>query len=214
MPKKYFTDEELSADFQPGSRRRVLRNRLGIISKKEMDKKEFFSLMKTQQDYYKVISRNTVFTAKLIIKMHRYFLGKIYDWAGKYRTVNLERDGFRWPPAFLVEKNMKDFEVNILRRYTPCRPGDLNSVSKAIAIVHSELLLIHPFRDGNGRIARLIADLMALQTEYPALDFAFNRKPNREAYLKALLDGYSGNYAPLTEIIKAAIKRSVKKLTH
>jgi len=55
---------------------------------------------------------------------------------------------------------------------------------------------------------------MALQAEYPALDFAFNRKPNREAYLKALLDGYSGNYAPLAEIIKAAIKRSVKKLTH
>ena len=33
----------------------------------------------------------------------------------------------------------------------------------SIAMVHTELLLIHPFRDGNGRLARWLADIMAAQ---------------------------------------------------
>ena len=33
----------------------------------------------------------------------------------------------------------------------------------AVAIEHAELLLIHPFRDGNGRVARWLADVMAVQ---------------------------------------------------
>ncbi len=102
MLKKYLTDKEISSEFQPGSRKRVLKNKLGITSRKEMDKKEYEALLKTQEGYYKVISKDTMFTIKLIIEMHRYFLGGLYDWAGKYRTVNLEKDG-----TFLWQKLLK-----------------------------------------------------------------------------------------------------------
>jgi len=40
-----------------------------------------------------------------------------------------------------------------------------------MAVVHVELVLIHPFRDGNGRVARILSILMGLQAGLPALDF-------------------------------------------
>ena len=43
------------------------------------------------------------------------------------------------------------------------------------AAVHAEPILIHPFREGNGRCARLLATLMGLQAGLPALDFGGGR---------------------------------------
>jgi cell filamentation protein len=39
-------------------------------------------------------------------------------------------------------------------------------------IVHAELVLIHPFRDGNGRCARLLSTLMGVHAGLPPLPFA------------------------------------------
>ena len=58
---------------------------------------------------------------------------------------------------------MADLQAGALARCTPCRPADMQKVAAALAEVHVELVLIHPFREGNGRLARLLATLMALQ---------------------------------------------------
>ncbi len=44
-------------------------------------------------------------------------------------------------------------------------------VIEAIATVHVELILIHPFREGNGRLSRLLADVMAVQAGFQSLDY-------------------------------------------
>jgi cell filamentation protein len=40
-----------------------------------------------------------------------------------------------------------------------------------LAVTHVELILIHPFREGNGRLARLLADVMAVQADRGLLDY-------------------------------------------
>jgi cell filamentation protein len=55
---------------------------------------------------------------------------------------------------------MTVFEKNILKKYTPCRSGSIEEIVRALAVVHTELVLIHPFREGNGRVARMLAALM------------------------------------------------------
>ena len=142
--------------------------------------------------------------------MHRDWLGKLYPWAGRYRTVELAKGGFRWPPARLVRQNMARFARSTLRRYTPCRPAPLEEVARNIAIVHAELLLIHPFRDGNGRLARWLADLMALQAGRPAPDYPFVGPHGRrlqEAYLPAVQAGYLADYDLLTRFFADALAR-------
>src|SRR6185295_5646207 len=112
-------------------------------------------------------------------------------------NVEMEKEGFRWPPARLVWQNMENFEQEFLKRYTPCRPADLPIVSHQVAVVHAELLLVHPFRDGNGRLARWLADLMFSQAGFPLPDYLFigrGAKKGRTRYLNGVKAGYNQNY--------------------
>ena len=152
-------DEETAP--QPGSRGRVLRNLAGITRKREMDRAEYEALVAAQTAFLPRVREDTRFTAALLCEMHRLWLGGIYAWAGRYRTVEMSKGGFTWPPAFRVEANMEYMETQALTRHTPCTPGSTAEVARRIAEVHAELLLVHPFREGNGRLARWLADLMA-----------------------------------------------------
>jgi cell filamentation protein len=207
---RYSTPKGPEAEFQPGSRRQVLRNSLAITSKTEMDNAEYQALARAQERYVKTTTPKTRFTAALVRRMHRDWLGPIYPWAGQYRRVELQKGSFRWPPAHLVDQNMTAFERDLLARRTPCRPGELTEVARKIAEVHAELLLIHPFRDGNGRLARWLAELMCLQAGFPIPDYGFTGKGSRkqqDAYLRAVTRGYTQDYTALTHFFTEAIRR-------
>jgi len=49
---------------------------------------------------------------------------------------------------------------------------DQSTLTRALAVTHAEFILIHPFREGNVRLGRLLNTLMALQAGQPALDYA------------------------------------------
>jgi cell filamentation protein len=79
-----------------------------------------------------------------------------------------------------------------------------------LAEVHVELVLIHPFREGNGRIARLLSVLMALQDGLPPLDFSDLPGAGREEYFAAIRAGLDLDYHPMTEIFTGVIARTLK----
>jgi len=165
--QRYLTSAGVEGAFEPGSAGRVLSNLKGITRKRDMDRAEYEALVHVQQKYLDHIEDHTRFTAALIRQMHRDWLGDLYPWAGIYRTVELSKAGFSWPPAYLVERNMTALEHGLLARKTPCRPGPVDRVLQDAAEVHAGLLLIHPFREGNGRLARWLAELMILQAGLP-----------------------------------------------
>jgi cell filamentation protein len=192
-----------------------LRNRLGLRRKREMDAAEYEALLRAQESYLQRISADTRFTAALLREMHRDWLGELYEWAGQYRTVELSKGGFRWPPAHLVADNMARFEAGLLREHTPCRPAPLPEVARRIAEVHAELLLIHPFREGNGRLARWLVDLMALQASFSVPDYGFagrGSKGQQRRYLEAVKRGYLQDYDDLVDFFREAIERRLRAL--
>ena len=149
--------------------------------------------------------------------MHRDWLGMIYPWAGQYRTVELQKGSFRWPPAHLVEQNMAQFGRSFLTYYTPCLPCKLPAVAQKIAEVHAELLLIHPFREGNGRLARWLAELMSLQAGFPIPDYGFTGKGSKswqENYLAAVTRGYGQDYTALISFFAETIRRAGGRRLH
>lgn len=200
-------------EHQPGSRGRVLRNLHGIIRKREMDQLEFEALVYAQLLYEEErITPDTSFTAALLCQMHADWLGGIYEWAGRYRTVNLSKGGFTWPPAYLVPSHMDTLEDGVLRECTPCRGADLCEAAAGIARVHGELLLIHPFREGNGRLARWLADLMALQAGFPKPEWRLgdrNAAQRQKRYLAAVGRAYGEDYRPLTGLVVEAVERGL-----
>jgi cell filamentation protein len=211
---RYTTPKGPEVEFEPGSRMRVLRNRLGIRRKMEMDRMEFEALVVAQEKYLSRVGPRTRLTADLLCRMHSDWLGAIYEWAGQYRTVELTKGDFRWPPAFRVAENMDAFEKGVLARCTPCRPGPLTEVARCIAEVHAELLLIHPFREGNGRLARWVSDLMAFQAGLPGPDYGFvgrHARRRRTAYLDAVRRGYMKDYDPLMAFFVEALERRLRK---
>jgi len=212
---RYQTPKGAEAEFQPRSHGRVLRNLHGITRKRDMDQTEYSALVRVQKKYLKKIETTTQFTAALLCQMHHDWLADIYPWAGRYRTVELQKGSFRWPPAFRVARNMEKFEHDFLARHTPCRPAPLSEVAQQIAQVHAEFLLIHPFREGNGRLARWLADLMSLQAGYPIPKYIFSGKGSdrrEKIYLKAVMRGYGQDYDLLTAFFADTLKRRLEEI--
>jgi len=209
---EYQPPEDAEAEAEPGSGRRVLRNKLGVRRKREMDVLEAKALDAAQNASTMTLTSQTRFTARLLRQMHQGWLGGVYEWAGQYRTVDVSKSGFTWPPATLVPQNMENFGRGLLRTNTPCRAGPLPEVAQRIAEVHAELLLIHPFREGNGRLARWLADLMALQAglSYPVYGFVGRGSgQQRTRYLAAVKAGYLMRYDDLTGFFVEALERGL-----
>ena len=198
---------------QPGSRRKVLRNLLGITNVRTMEDEELAAYMSAERDLVQTFTAARRFTIKDVDFIHRKFLGRIYPWAGKYRDVNLSKGGFVFASAMAIPRAMKEFERKILATHTPCRGRTVEEIAGHIAIVHVELLLIHAYREGNGRAARLLATLMAYQAGMAGLDFGFigSRGKEFDGYVSAIHAGLKENYRPMAAIMKRALTRALRK---
>lgn len=103
---------------------------------------------------------------------------------------------------------MDQFERDVLRRCTPCTFADRADVVRALAETHVELVLIHPFRDGNGRLARLLSTLMALQAGLPLLDFSMIAEKSKNSYIAAIQAGLDKDYVPMERLLREIIEQS------
>jgi cell filamentation protein len=176
---RYQSRAGLEGEFEPGSRGRVLRNKLGIRSVRAMDRAEYEALVAMQDRYAMSVGVETAITADLICEMHGAWLAGIYAWAGRYRSVEMSKGGFVWPPARLVARNMDMVNRDTLLHLTPCRHTSIVDTARSMAEVQAELLMVHPFRDGNGRLARWVTDLMAMQSGFLLPDYQFTGRGNR-----------------------------------
>ena len=198
------------AQFEPGSHELVLKNRLGIKSAQEMDVAEARALEKAMSNFIRSYAEKHRFTAADLSALHKDWLGEIYDWAGKHRQVNISKDDFPFAAAAQVPKLMSLFERDVLQRNTPCNFKDRAEIIRALAETHVELVLIHPFREGNGRVARILSTLMALQAGLPLLDFGLIAGIEKEAYFAAVQAGMDKNYQPMEVLFAGIIERSVE----
>jgi cell filamentation protein len=102
---------------------------------------------------------------------------------------------------------MNLFESNYLSRYTPCKAMNHTQLVEAIAITHVEFILMHPFREGNGRISRLLADVMAVQAGREPLDYTAWEK-EKAAYIGAIQRGMDCDYEPMKHWVSVAMEAS------
>src|SRR6202162_223768 len=109
------------AEFEPGSRGRALRNRLGITSVRALQQRESEALLATTQQVIDQVTVDQKFTADDVRRLHHLWLGEIYEWAGEYRSVNIAKGEFMFAAAAQVPRLMQQLEQGPLRLYTPCR---------------------------------------------------------------------------------------------
>ena len=209
MPNRYSTSHLPEDQYEPGSDGMVLRNLLGITSKEEMEHVEEERFGRLMDEATTRFDSDHRFTAQDILWLHKFWLDGVFSWAGAYRTVNIGKGGFMFAATAHVPELMRQFENDQLVRLTPCRFEQIEDVAAALAEVHVELVLIHPFRDGNGRIARLLSVLMALQAGLPPLDFSELQGVMRDGYFAAVQAGMDRDYKPMERIFNGVIERTL-----
>lgn len=166
-------------------------------------------------------------TEALIKKLHRIVVHKILpdEQAGEYRlkqvVVKNSQTGevtFRPPPPLEIPFLMREFLYWVNKETTQ----ELHPVLKA-GIAHHELVRIHPFIDGNGRIARVLATLMLLLGGYDIRRFfSLEEYYDKDAftYYENLQRASSGNLTAWLEYFTSGaafeferIKEKVLKLS-
>jgi len=115
--------------------------------------------------------------------------------------------------AAQIPKLMDQFESDQLVKFTPCHFSDRKEIVKALAEVHTELVLIHPFREGNGRCSRILGSIMALQAELPILDFSIISGAKKTDYYTAVQIGMDRNYEPMEKLFGEIIETSIQALS-
>ncbi len=134
-------------------------------------------------------------------------MGSIYEWAGEYRSVNMSKDDFHFAAAHLIPKLMDEYEEKYLRVHTPCEGMVESDLIEALSSCHIEFIIVHPFREGNGRLARLLATVMALQVDMPPLDFNA-MESDKDGYIKAIHAGHAGDSQPMKQIFAEVLSYS------
>ena len=145
----------------------------------------------------------TGITEDLILALHEKILGNIDDInAGHYRAVPVRIAGSRAVmPNYLKVPDLMAAFAGWLKAENSDHPA------KIAADAHFKLVSIHPFVDGNGRTARLLMNLLLMQSGYPA---AIIRPEDRSDYITALETAQTGGSMDgYYDCIYASIDRSL-----
>lgn len=139
-------------------------------------------------DYIKTLvdKKSQGLTAKDILDIHSIILNKIDDTnKGRYRTVAVRLKGSETslPNPLKVPELMEEF-------ITWLQSDNSDHPVKIAIEAHFKLVSIHPFVDGNGRIARLLMNLLLMQAGFPS---GIVRKEDRSVYINSLEKGQTKN---------------------
>lgn len=130
-------------------------------------------------------SRKQPLTQSIIRDLNRLSISKTHpEWAGIYRAENV------WPNGLETEPYLEPFEIEPamgdLVDWANENQNKLHPVQYA-ADLHFKFVAIHPFRDGNGRTARLLMNLALTEAGYPVVN-VFPDKKSRNEYMEVLAE--------------------------
>lgn len=151
----------------------TLENKLGITSSAELATQEERLSKKRALELFEsgMLDKLEPGTFKTLQAIHKQLFMDIYDFAGKVRSVNIAKGGFRFVPAMYLLDALKQIER---------MP---QSTFDEIIEKYVEMNVAHPFREGNGRSTRIWLDLILKKELQLVVDWS---KVNKEDYLSAM----------------------------
>jgi cell filamentation protein len=183
----------------------ILLNFAGCLDQQEIDRREDEGVARAMELVATQIQRPAPApqTIRLVQQVHVELMGTIYPFAGRWRTVALHKGGgpTKWPlPPLGIEWMVNECLRPILAR-SPVISDDDAVIFSYVAEVMGMLLAIHPFREGNGRTAFIIANLILMQNNLLPLD-AYDRKNDEARYYAACEEArIHRNYDPLASLV-------------
>jgi cell filamentation protein len=128
-------------------------------------------------------------------RLHQRLFMPIYGWAGQLRTVDISKGNTRFCTVQRIEPEAhKLFRLMAQADYFVGLPRD--QLIEKLAYFYNELNVIHPFREGNGRVSRLLFQDVIVNCGYE-IDWS---QVSREQWIAANIAGYHGDLVPMIEV--------------
>lgn len=190
----------------------------GIIPRSKVVQLEKEGVRKALEYIIKLSQEKAQITPQLIRDVHKEGFDFIFpDWAGHFRTIDVTV-GVYEPPHYskvpeLIKNLCDDLEERLKHLPTPEKEEEfLAEVISLLAWFQHRFVWIHPFKDYNGRIARLLTNLLALNLGLPIITIKAETGRDREAYVAAMKAADKHDYSKLEALIAQALKESLEKI--
>jgi Fic family protein len=147
----------------------------------------------------RLVEKSERITRDTILTLHSLVMDKILASKGRFRTVPVYIRGSNMtpPPADQVERLMREWLAWINGAGLEYDP-----VIRA-GIAHHGFEAVHGFEDGNGRVGRLLLNLMLMREGYPP---ALLLNDWRTRYIHGLMTANTGSYGPLLNLIGQSVE--------
>jgi len=172
----------------------VLKEGIDISGKPLKDSIEVKNLGIAYDFLYELAQQEVQISELYIKQIHTLIIGDEPNLSpGDYRSIGVIITGseHRPPEPFVVPIKMMELVEWI-------RENENQNPILVAAIAHHEFLNIHPFKDGNGRTARILLNLILLKKGFPICNI---RRDERPMYYNALSLGDTGHYEPIIEVV-------------
>lgn len=138
-----------------------------------------------------------------LLELHSLLFSHIYSWAGEIRNIDISKKDTRFCISSRIEpeanKIFKRLEVDNF-----FENEDYESFIVKISELYGDLNMIHPFREGNGRVQRLLFEHIALNCGY-SIDWDV---ASTEEWINANIQGVNCYFEPLENIFRAAVQKA------
>lgn len=185
----------------PKSEDEILPNKLRLTNPREIAEEEYRGFLRAEIKFESELDDISQFNWELISSIHKTAFNHLYEFAGELRQVNLYKGGFMFPAARFLPSAVEEFEKEFLN-LLPDSFENYEDLIEHVAPPHAELLFIHPFREGNGRTARLFADLIALKSGFDRFNFEKITEKNMPGYIASVQAAADKNYKPMIKLFR------------
>lgn len=143
----------------------ILRNKLGITEQKSLDAAESdiasLEIVDLTTENIPILG---AITLNVLKEIHYHIFKDIYSWAGELRTMSISKDSTKFcQPEFIESEGARIFN-ELLEEDILATISDHTLYVKRLAYYYSELNLLHPFREGNGRTLRTLISILAMNS--------------------------------------------------
>ncbi|MDP4537853.1 Fic family protein [Alkalimonas collagenimarina] len=132
--------------------------------------------------------------------LHHHLFQDLYEWAGQVREVDISKGSTRFCTCSRIQP-----EATKLFALIPNLAGlnNENDLITKVADLYCEMNILHPFREGNGRVQRFFFEELLFTLGYEL------RWPqiSKETWIDANIAGYDLNLEPLKAIFSQAISK-------
>lgn len=198
MPDKYGVGEDVYC--YPGST--VLRNKLDI--------RDELTLSEAEQQLSTIAADKVEFSPPpyslaYLQNIHRALFSDLYEWAGELRTVGVAKQDTRFcQPQFMEKEAGKIFKNIAAANWF--EEMDRTDLIVAVADAYSDINVIHPFREGNGRAQRILFEHLIMNAGFEISWWGIEK----DEWIFANIAAYNCIPRPMEEVFEKCIGQMIQ----